>query len=108
MGNKNNCVILSKISLSLTLVVSLIACSSAVTRTELQEISQIPDTTTANMYDPSPESGVVPYVWSPPIVDVVDVPPGLDPEGHYYRPAHKEIVEIRPGRWEYFDKNKSR
>jgi hypothetical protein len=46
--------------------------------------------------------GVVEYVWEEPMVDVVDVPPGLDPEGHYYRPAHQEVVEIRQGRWKYY------
>lgn len=43
--------------------------------------------------------GIVEHVWEEPMVDVVDVPPGLDPEGHYYRPAHQSIVEIRQGRW---------
>jgi len=47
------------------------------------------------------EQGVQPGVWEPPIVDVIEVPPGLDPEGHYYRPSHEEIVEIRQGRWKY-------
>jgi hypothetical protein len=51
--------------------------------------------------------GVVEYVWEEPMVDVVDVPPGLDPEGHYYRPAHQSIVEIRQGRWNYY-KNKGK
>ena len=45
--------------------------------------------------------GVVEYVWEEPMTDVVDIPPGLDPEGHYYRPAHQSIVEIRQGRWRY-------
>ncbi len=45
--------------------------------------------------------GVVEHVWEEPMVDAVDVPPGLDPEGHYYRPAHQEIVEIRQGRWRF-------
>lgn len=45
------------------------------------------------------EQGVQTGVWEPPMVDVIQVPPGLDPEGHYYRPAHDEIVEIRQGRW---------
>ena len=43
--------------------------------------------------------GVADYVWEEPMVDAVDVPPGLDPDGIYYRPGHKEIVEIRQGRW---------
>jgi hypothetical protein len=48
------------------------------------------------------QSGVVEYVWEEPMVDVIDVPPGLDAEGVYYRPAHREVVEIRQGRWQYY------
>lgn len=50
--------------------------------------------------------GVVEYTWEEPMVDVVEVPPGLDPEGVYYRPAHEEVVEIRQGRWQYYKKPK--
>jgi len=46
--------------------------------------------------------GAVEYIWEEPMVDVVDIPPGLDPEGHYYRPGHQEVVEIRQGRWQYY------
>ena len=46
--------------------------------------------------------GVVQEVWEEPMVDVVDVPPGLDPDGTYYRPGHQEVVEIRQGRWQYY------
>ena len=46
--------------------------------------------------------GVVQEVWEEPMVDVVDVPPGLDPDGVYYRPGHQEVVEIRQGRWQYY------
>ena len=49
-----------------------------------------------------PDPGAVEFVYEPPMVDVVDVPPGLDPEGTYYRPAHQEIVEVRQGRWRYY------
>lgn len=48
--------------------------------------------------------GVVEYAWEEPMVDMVEVPPGLDPEGTYYRPAHSEVVEIRQGRWQYYRK----
>jgi len=50
--------------------------------------------------------GVIQEVWEEPMVDVIDVPPGLDPEGVYYRPGHQEVVEIRQGRWQYYNKNK--
>jgi len=46
--------------------------------------------------------GIVEHVWEEPMVDVVDVPPGLDPEGTYYRPAHQAVVEIRQGRYRYY------
>jgi hypothetical protein len=49
--------------------------------------------------DAPPPPGVVQYIWEEPMVDVVEVPPGLDPEGHYYRPGHQEVVEIRQGKW---------
>ena len=46
--------------------------------------------------------GVVNYVWEEPMIDVINVPPGLDPEGHYYRPGHQEVIENRQGRWQYY------
>ncbi|MCB9030745.1 MAG: hypothetical protein H6619_06805 [Deltaproteobacteria bacterium] len=46
--------------------------------------------------------GTVEYAWEEPMVDTVDVPPGLDPEGQYYRPAHKEVIEVRQGRWTHY------
>ena len=49
--------------------------------------------------------GTVETIWEEPMVDVIEVPPGLDPEGMYYRPAHQAVVEIRQGRWRY-DQNK--
>ena len=73
---------------------SLISGSTqTATHTEVKEI------VVANSSD---VPGVVEYVWEEPMVDVVDVPPGLDPEGHYYRPSHSEVVEIRQGRWNYY------
>lgn len=45
--------------------------------------------------------GVQTFAWEEPMVDVVEVPAGLDPQGIYYRPQHEQIVEIRQGRWQY-------
>lgn len=50
--------------------------------------------------------GIAPHIWEEPMVDVIDVPPGLDPEGHYYRPSHQEVVEIRQGKWQYYKDKK--
>ncbi len=49
-----------------------------------------------------PDPGAVEFVYEPPLVDVIQKQPGLDPDGIYYVPAHQEIVEIRPGRWKYY------
>lgn len=68
------------------------------TQTEMREVAVERDTRKI--------PGVVEYVWEEPMVDVVDVPPGLDPEGHYYRPGHQEVVEIRQGRWNYYKQSK--
>ena len=55
---------------------------------------------------PAQPPGTAQYVWEEPMIDVIDVPPGLDPDGIYYRPAHQEVVEIRQGRWKYYNKAK--
>lgn len=48
--------------------------------------------------------GVEIYTWEEPMVDVIEVPAGLDPQGVYYRPQHQQIIEIRQGRWKYQDR----
>lgn len=52
--------------------------------------------------------GVVEYIWEEPMVEVIDVPPGVDPSGTYYMPAHQAVVEIKQGRWTYFKEDKSK
>lgn len=46
----------------------------------------------------SPPHGTVTDVWEEPMYDTIRVPAQLDPTGTYYRPSHKTVVEIRPGR----------
>ncbi len=79
----------------LVLLTSFVSCSSKYTKEAVFVEKEKVETITIK--DP----GAVEYVWEPPIVDVIKVPPGLDPEGIYYRPAHEEVVEIRQGRWRY-------
>lgn len=82
-------------------------CSSIMTRTELEEVGIVDDSSgTAQLASRNAggaSKGVVPQVWEEPMVDDVEVPPGLDPEGHYYIPAHRAIIEIRQGRWQYYN-----
>lgn len=78
--------------LTAILALSFQACSTK------QEVKELVLEKSYVIADP----GAVEYIYEPPMVDVMEVPPGLDPEGHYYRPSHQEIVEIRPGRWQYY------
>ena len=48
---------------------------------------------------PPPPPGTVRYCWEEPKVDYEHVPPGLEPEGKWYRPAHLEVREVKMGRW---------
>ena len=75
------------------------ACSSSTVPAEVSKPTVVE-------YQVRDVPGAVEYVWEEPMVDVVDVPPGHDPEGHYYRPGHQEVVEIRQGRWQYYKRPK--
>ncbi len=78
------------------LLVGFVGCSGSKVRTQnvvREVVIEKP------IYTKAP--GVQEGVWEEPMVDSVTVPPGLDPEGHYYRPEHDTIVEIRQGRWTY-------
>jgi len=86
------------LGLSVTALTSLVGCASN------QGVATLPQYNTqppSVQHITAPAPGVVGFVWEEPMVDVIDVPPGLDPEGIYYRPAHQSIVEIRQGRWKY-------
>lgn len=69
--------------------------SSAPSPTFMAEAQAVPETKAGL------KQGVADFVWEEPMVDTIEVPPSLDPEGVYYRPAHKAVVEIRQGRYRY-------
>jgi hypothetical protein len=87
----------------------LVLCGTACTRTVVVPAPVSSPLSPSELTgSPSQQSGVYNYIWEEPMVDVVDVPPGLDPEGHYYRPAHQEVIEIRQGRWKYYEEDESK
>ena len=53
-----------------------------------------------NELEREPVPGTVNDVWAEPMIDTVQVPAQLDPHGIYYRPTHKTLAEIRPGRYQ--------
>lgn len=42
--------------------------------------------------------GTVTEPWFEPMYDTVKVPAQVDPTGTYFRPEHKTVAEIKPGR----------
>lgn len=90
-------------SVIILLLVSLVAASFVGCSTSSKEGVTAREVIVSRVEYPP---GTVDYIWEEPMVDVIDVPPGLDPEGHYYRPAHQSVVEIRQGRWRYFKQPK--
>ncbi len=80
-------------------LLGLSACSSHKAEPQPQVIIQQEQATIPVVTRKAP--GTVEYVWEEPMVNVIDVPAGLDPEGHYYIPAHQAVIEIRQGRWNY-------
>ena len=83
------------------MLAGLMGCSAKPPPPEIQT----PPTPVVQVIQPP---GVVEYVWEEPMIDVVDVPPGLDPEGTYYRQGHQAIYEVRQGRWQYYRKPQDR
>jgi uncharacterized protein YceK len=78
---------------TMALVSAIVGCSKTVTAAETKSTEVVVITA------PETPSGAADYVWEEPMVSIVDVPPGLDPEGNYYVPAHRAVVQIRQGRW---------
>lgn len=87
---------------SLTAALCLLACLCCSGCTRTVKTTAASEVQAVRAESPREIPGVVEYVWEEPMVDTIDVPPGLDPEGHYYRPAHQSVVEIRQGRWRYY------
>ncbi|MBX7139298.1 MAG: hypothetical protein K1X83_15090 [Oligoflexia bacterium] len=85
-----------KLAVVAPLLLGLGGCSVSTHRSAVSE-----NQTAVSVQAAQPAPGVVQYVWEEPMVDTIDVPPGLDPEGNYYRPSHKAVVEVRQGRWKY-------
>jgi hypothetical protein len=86
-----------KAALLITLAIAQSACFSAQSTTQTEEVVTVRETTRKI-------PGLVEYVWEEPMVDVVEVPPGLDAEGIYYIPPHQTVTEIRQGRYRYLKK----
>lgn len=81
-----------------------VGCTT-VTTTQRAQVEPLPVNAAIALQNPrygEQRPGVVDFIWEEPMVDVVEVPPGLDPEGIYYRPAHHAVVEVRQGRWRYY------
>ncbi len=83
--------------LAIVVASGMIACTSSVQRgtTKNVVVREV-----VNELEKEPVPGTVDDVWVEPMRDTVRVPAQLDPKGVYYRPSHKTVVEIRPGKFQ--------
>lgn len=86
-----------RILLSL-LTASLISGCSSRAPIEIPQEPVVVEAASAIEYEQIP--GASTPVWEEAMYDQVKIPGKLDPTGTYYRPPHKTIVEIRPGRYQ--------
>lgn len=82
------------LTVGLILMLSLNCCSGSNTEIPLRA-QEIPLDVPEN-----PVPGTVTNLWAEPMVNQIEVPGQLDPNGIYYRPPHQAIVEIRQGRYQ--------
>ena len=88
-----------RIAFGLVAMMALTGCGSGMfARTAAEPVLPAPEAIASSVPD------AVVQVWEEPMVDIVDVPAGLDPEGHYYRPRHRQVLEVRQGRWQIPDR----
>ncbi len=78
-------------------VLVVIICSFFVVSCASRKVKPIEVDETVEIIDRE-VPGTVHSPYFEPIIDVVKVPPHLDPEGIYFRPSHTNIYEIRQGR----------
>ena len=84
------------IFISIPLVFSLAACSSKKVNTEIPYEARLIKIDVQENSVP----GTVQEVYIEPMVDQVQVPGRLDPNGVYYIPPHQEVVEIRRDKYQ--------
>ena len=80
-----------------TFTLSFIACSSG-SPASVPKVRELIIRQPAGPAPDRPIPGSVNSVWVEPMYDTVRVPAGIDPSGTYFRPSHRSVVEIRPGR----------
>ncbi len=87
----------AKISFAILLLV-LAGCSRTVQQSG--STSTVVIKQAINELEKEPVPGTVDDVWTEPMYDMVQVPGQIDQHGVYYRLPHRELVEIRPGKYQ--------
>ena len=79
------------------LMLGLFGCAHNIQRGETKTIIV---RETANELDKQPVPGTQTEPWVEPMPEVVRTPAAIDRKGVYFRPAHNEIVEVRPEKFQ--------
>jgi len=84
------------IIISLTLF--LASCSA--TKVQTGAVETVVSQQRINELQKDPVPGTHTQPWQETYYDYVRVPGAIDPKGIYYRPSHKMVYEIRPGKYQ--------
>ena len=85
-----------------TAVISMIffLCSCSTTKVQTGSVQTVVSQQRINELQRDPVPGTHLQPWQETYYDYIRVPGAIDPKGIYYRPSHKTVYEIRPGKYQ--------
>ena len=89
--------------LGLALILVIFTCSACVGKSKKTVATAVTITEPMVELDKETVPGTVDDVWVEPMYDHIRVPAKIDPNGVYYRPSHRSLFEIRPGRYQHVE-----
>ena len=86
-------------TIAITLIMFFIS-SCAATKVQTGSVQTVVSQQRINELQKDPVPGTHLQPWQETYYDYVRVPGAIDPKGLYYRPSHKMVYEIRPGKYQ--------
>ncbi len=80
--------------------ITLFLASCSTTKIQSGTVQTVVSQQTINELQKDPVPGTHTQPWQETYYDYVRVPGAIDPKGIYYRPSHKMVYEIRPGKYQ--------
>ena len=84
----------------ITISIMFALSSCAATKVQTGSVQTVVSQQRINELQKDPVPGTHLQPWQETYYDYVRVPGAIDPKGLYYRPSHKMVYEIRPGKYQ--------